>query len=162
MNLVWDRYFWAFRQCTGQPQQHTRGGRSEMLNTVSKWPGWLAGTVWRPIHCTAAAGPTVPSQPRHQPAPAQPQPAEAFSSVVLLSSSGGQACTASTAWPRARAAVSHDPAPASPAVTSSRYRCCGVECGPSWDPSVLWPVCCVARVPDGAWHHTCQRCLTRF
>ena len=38
-----------------------------MLNTVSKWPGWLAGTVWRPIHCTAAAGPTVPSQPRHQP-----------------------------------------------------------------------------------------------
>ena len=108
-----------------------------MLNTVSKWPGWLAGTVWRPIHCTAAAGPTVPSQPRHQPAPAQPQPAEAFSSVVLLSSSGGQACTASTAWPRARAAVSHDPAPASPAVTSSRYRCCGVECGPSWDPSVL-------------------------
>lgn len=111
MNWVGDWYFWDFRQCNGQPQQHTRGSRVEMLSRVGKWPGWLAGWLCvaaHTLHCCRAQC-TVPSQHSLQSAPAQPQPAEAFSSVVLLSSSGGEACTAR--------AAQHGPGPGQWAMT---------------------------------------------
>ena len=128
--------------------------------------GWRAGCVWRPIHCTAA-GPSARSHPSTASSPHQPSRSPQrlspqlsyLAAVVARPAQREQHSMApgpgSEPWPRSRSPA--DPRP------GDLLRIQGAVVRSAAPPTLLWPGrCCVARVPDGAWHHTCQRCLTIF